>query len=195
MKKSLIAAALFGASLTPAAALAQDAPPPTVTELLVVGATVYGPEGAEVGKIEEMPDGNVVLFTGTNRATLPATSFGRNDKGLVIAMTKTQLDNAVAAAAAQADAAINAALVPAAKVSGSDGVEVGAVQKVEGDNVTLDLTSGSAIVLPKSQFQAAAGGLSLFMTSAEFAAAVKAATAPASAEPAPAATETVPAAN
>lgn len=176
MKYSLIAAAILGASLTPAAAMAQDVPA-AVSELIAVGATVYGSDGAEVGKIEETPNGNVVIFTGTNRATLPASSLGRNEKGLTIAMTKEQLDAAVSAATAKADEAIAAALVAGAKVSGSDGVEIGAVQKVEGDNVTLDLPSGSAIVLPKNQFQAKPAGLSLFMSSTEFQAAVSAATA------------------
>lgn len=177
MKKSLIAAALVGIMIAPAATMAQEAPPPAVSELIAKGAIVYGPEGAEVGTIEDTPDGNVVIFTGTNRATLPATSLGRNEKGLVIAMTKAQLDSAVQAASAKANAAIDAALVAGAKVSGSDGVEVGAVQKVEGDNVTLDLPAGTAIVLPKNQFQASATGLTLFMSSAEFTKAVSAATA------------------
>src|SRR5690606_3926255 len=60
MKKSLIAAALLGASLSPAAAMAQDVPA-TVAELIVKGATVYGTDGAEVGKIEDTPAGNVVI--------------------------------------------------------------------------------------------------------------------------------------
>lgn len=180
MRKSLIAAALLGATLSPAAAMAQDVPA-AVSELIVKGAAVYGSDGAEVGKIEDTPAGNVVIFTGTNRATIPAASLGKNEKGLVIGMTKADLDSAVAAASAKADEAINAALVAGAKVSGSDGTEIAKVQKVEGDNVTLDLPSGTAIALPKNQFQATATGLSLFMTSAEFTAAVAAATSSASA--------------
>ena len=180
MKKSLIAAALLGASLSPAVAMAQEVPA-TVSELLAVGATVYGPNGAEVGKIEKLADGNVVIFTGTNRATLPATSIGRNDKGLLIGMTKEQLDSAVAAASAKADAAMTAALVPDAQITSTDGVVVGTVQKVEGENVTVDLSSGSTIALPKNQLHAtASGGLGLFVTAAEFTAAVNsAASAPA----------------
>ncbi|MCB2046961.1 MAG: hypothetical protein KDE32_01895 [Novosphingobium sp.] len=175
MNKSLIAAVLLGASMLPSAAMAQGVPS-NVAEILAVGATVSGPEGAEVGTIEKMAGGNVVIFTGTNRATLPATAFGRNDKGLVISMTKAQLDAAVAAAEAKGDAALDAALAEGAEIASSDGVKVAKVQKVEGENVTVDLTSGTAITLQKSHLSVNNGALVLRMTAAQLQSAVSAAT-------------------
>lgn len=177
MKKSLIAAALLGACLTPVAAVAQDVPD-AVAAALAVGATVYAPDGSEVGTIKNMPGGNVVISTGKHDATLPATVFGMNEKGLLIAMTKAQLDAAVEAAEAKANAAMDAALVADASVHSSDGVVVGTVQKIEGDNVTIDLPAGTAITLQKEHLTAGSNGLSLYMTAADFNAAVSAATAP-----------------
>lgn len=181
MKKTLIAAALLGMSMASAPLLAQDAADP-VAAALVVGATVYGPQGAEVGKIESMPNGNVVVFTGNNRATLPASAFGKNEKGLVVSMTKAQLDAAVEAAVAkakqQANQALATALVPDAEVRSSDGVLVGSVQKIEGNNVVVDLADGRAITLQRKHLTADDSGLKLVMTEAQFQDAVNAATAP-----------------
>lgn len=177
MKKSLIAAALLGAVLTPAAALAQDIPD-AVASALAVGAMVYAPDGSEVGTIKSMPGGNVVISTGKHDATLPASVFGRNEKGLLISMTKAQLDAAVEAAEAKANAAMDAALVADAQIHSKDGVVIGTVQKVEGDDVTIDLPEGTAITLKKEHLTVGQNGLSLFMTAAEFKAAVGAATAP-----------------
>ena len=51
-----------------------------------------------VGTVESADASGAVVTTGTARARLPLTSFGRNNQGLVIAMTKAQLEAAVAAA-------------------------------------------------------------------------------------------------
>lgn len=172
MKNSLIAAALLAATVAPGAAVAQEA---AVTQALVVGAKVYGPQGNEVGTIEKMAGGNAVVFTGTQRATLPAAAFGKNEKGLLIGMTKAQLESAVAAASAKASANIDAALVPSAEIRTKDGVLVGAIEKIEGDNVWVDLADGDAITLKKEHLTTSPQGLALFMTDAEFKAAVAAA--------------------
>lgn len=180
MKKSLIAAALVGASFAPAAAMAQEAPETAAPDAaaapaLTVGATVYGPENEVVGTIEEVTGGNVVVFTGANRATLPANAFATSESGPLISMTKAQLDAAVEAAAAQNTAAMDAALVAGAPVNSRDGVLVGTVQNVEGDNVTIDLTEGDAVTLQTEHMTADQAGLKLFMTAEEFNAAVSAA--------------------
>lgn len=177
MKKSLMAAFLAGAVLSPVAAMAQDAPA-TAAAQVVAGAKVYGPQGKEeVGTIEKVEGGNAVVNTGTVRATLPANVFGTSPAGLIISMSKAQLEAAVGAAEAKASASTTAALVPDAQVKSKDGVLVGSVQKIEGENVTLDLTGGNAITLKKDFLMAdASGGLMLAMTAADFQAAVSSAT-------------------
>ncbi len=173
MRKTLVAAALATAALTQSPALAQDVPE-AVASALTVGATVYAPDGSEVGTVEDMPGGNVLLFTGKNRATLPAASFGINEKGLLIGMTKVQLDSAIEAAEAKVAAAKDAALVAGASIASNDGVAIGSIQKVEGDNVVVDLPDGRAVTLKKDHFTLNGSQLQLGMTAAQFQSAVSA---------------------
>jgi hypothetical protein len=58
------------------------------------GATVLGSDGAAVGKIESVSADVAVVSTGKAKAQIPFTSFGKTDKGLVIAMSKTQFEAA-----------------------------------------------------------------------------------------------------
>lgn len=56
------------------------------------GVSVYDASGGIVGKIVAVSGKNAVLSTGSVRATIPLASFAKNDKGLVIGMTKAQID-------------------------------------------------------------------------------------------------------
>ena len=60
------------------------------------GAQVHDQAGGVVGTIETADASGAVVATGTVRAKLPIASFGRNAQGLVIAMTRAQLEAAVA---------------------------------------------------------------------------------------------------
>lgn len=176
MKKTLIAAVLMGAMMAPGAVLAQG-PAAAQAPDLKVGATVYGPKGGEVGTIEKVVGNVVVVFTGKNRASLGKNAFGKGPKGPVIGMTKAQLDTAIEQAAAKAKAAKTAALAPGADIRSKDGIVVGKVKSVQGDNVVIDITNGGAITLKKNHLTTDANGLKLFMTAAQFQSAVNSATA------------------
>jgi hypothetical protein len=65
---------------------------------LRVGAQVLDQQGAVVGTIETADASGAVLNTGTARGRLAVNSFGRNNRGLVISMTKAQLEAAIRAA-------------------------------------------------------------------------------------------------
>jgi len=183
MNTRILAAALATAALSPIAAHAQTAAPasaaPTTQQAAVsptVGAKVYGPDGVEAGTVEKVDAANAVVNTGTKRATLPLAAFGKNEKGLLISMSKAQLEAAVAAAETKTATATSSALVANAPVKTSDGVAIGSVQKVEGDNVTLSLSDGKAITVTKQYLTTGAdGSLALTMKSADFKAAVAAA--------------------
>ena len=56
------------------------------------GVSVYDQNGGVVGKIDSISGKNAVLNTGSARATVPISSFAKNDKGLVIGMTKAEID-------------------------------------------------------------------------------------------------------
>ena len=60
------------------------------------GVAVFDQKGGEVGKIESFSAKGAVVSTGKARAEIPLASLGKNDKGLVISMTKAELEAASA---------------------------------------------------------------------------------------------------
>jgi hypothetical protein len=60
------------------------------------GVAVFDQKGGEVGKIESVSAKGAVVSTGKARAEVPVSSLGKNDKGLVISMTKAELEAASA---------------------------------------------------------------------------------------------------
>jgi len=92
---------MFASALTAAAfaipATAQTASPAVK---VVVGAAVSDTSGNPVGTIEQVQGDLAVLSTGTNKVSLPISSFGAGEKGPVLAMTKAEVDAAAAGAAA-----------------------------------------------------------------------------------------------
>lgn len=61
------------------------------------GASVRDQSGGMVGTIESVSAEGAVVSTGTVRAQVPIASFGKNGQGLVLAMTKAQLEAAAGA--------------------------------------------------------------------------------------------------
>ena len=161
------AAALSLAALsTPA--LAQDAG-------LTVGAKIYGPDGGEVGTIEKVEGDNVTVNTGNLTAALPSSTFGTGDKGPTIGWNKADLEAAISAANAQADAELDAAIVAGADVYSADAVLLGKIKEVPADGtVIVELASGP-VALPRDQMALAAEKLTFRATAADVQAAAAAA--------------------
>ncbi|PWG02600.1 hypothetical protein [Sphingosinicella humi] len=63
------------------------------------GAEVRDTDGNVVGTIESVDANGAVIATGEARVQIPVSSFAKDDKGLVIAMTKAELEAAAKAAA------------------------------------------------------------------------------------------------
>ena len=61
------------------------------------GSPVHDPDGGLVGTIESVDENGAVVSTGSARARLPFSSFGKNARGLVISLSRAQLEAAVAA--------------------------------------------------------------------------------------------------
>ncbi len=66
---------------------------------VTAGAQIRDTAGGEVGRVESVDADSAIVSTGSVRADIPITSFGRNGQGLVLAMTRTQLEAAARAAA------------------------------------------------------------------------------------------------
>ncbi|HEX6410306.1 MAG TPA: hypothetical protein VFZ88_06910, partial [Sphingomicrobium sp.] len=61
-------------------------------EDMKVGVDVYGQNGELIGRLESVKTDSAVVNTGKTRAEIPSASFGKNDKGLVVSLTKAELD-------------------------------------------------------------------------------------------------------
>ena len=138
---------------------------------VTAGATVSDTTGAAVGTIESVSGGNATINTGTTKAAVPVSSFAQGPNGLVISMSKGQLEAAVAQQQP-------ATIAVGTAVTGPQGAAVGKVAAVNGDLVTVQ-TANTKAQLPKSAFAAQGSGLVIGMTAAQIdAAAAKAAPAP-----------------
>ncbi|QJB69971.1 preprotein translocase subunit YajC [Parasphingorhabdus halotolerans] len=150
-------------------ALAQDAAPAVEAQ---VGMKVIGPNGGEVGSVDSVSDGVVVVDTGKNKAALATDAFAEADNGLSIMMTKVDLDTAVEKAAADARAQLLASLTPGTEVKTVTGAAViGTIKESDAEYVTVE-HNGLPVKLPVAAFMAKADGVSITMTEDQFKAAL-----------------------
>lgn len=112
---------------------------------VTAGATVKGPEGAEVGTITAVEGDAVILKTDRHEVRLPAASFTVTDEGLLFGMTRDQVNSQVDAMLAQADQVITVG----ALVRDRDGAVVGPIAEVGADFVDVRLGEG-LVRLPKT---------------------------------------------
>jgi len=160
----------------PAFAQATQSPPATAgapassAANVTVGASVVDTKGQPVGTIESVNGANAVLSTGTAKAAIPVSSFAKGPNGLVVGISKADLEAQVAQATKPREISVGMA------VSGPQGNPVGKVEAVTGDMVTV-ATANSKAQLPKTAFAQGPNGLVIGMTAEQLDAAAKAATA------------------
>ncbi|PZN92620.1 MAG: hypothetical protein DCF31_15590 [Alphaproteobacteria bacterium] len=171
---ALVGATAATAQTTAPAAGAPAAPAATAAPMLTPGSKIYDPQGAEIATVDSVSGANVVVSTGTNKLTIPASSFGPGANGPVIAATREQLDAAAAQATAASAAALEQRLVAGTDVHGSGGMVVGKVKSRDDSGVLVTTPKGDVRV-PLTSLTADATGLAIGMTAAEFDAAVAAA--------------------
>jgi hypothetical protein len=155
--KTILAAGALSLATVSGAALAQDAA--ADGPLIAAGVTVYGPEGNVVGTIDTLAEGIATLDTGTYKVGLPIDRFGMNaEKQTTVAVTQAQLNEMMAAAQAEAAAKLDAVLVAGAPVADVNGVSLGTVGSIEGEDVTVE-TEWGAFALKKTSFVAGEGSV------------------------------------
>lgn len=180
---------MFGLALAGSAAPAfaqQAAPGAAAAASWSPGAKVSDTAGGEVGTIARVDGEFVVLKTDKHEVRLPKTSFTAHSGGFVMAMTRAQVNAAVEQTLAQADQKIKAG----APVTGSQGGSIGTIEALDGESVTLKLTSGKLVKVPRNSVAPGADGAAIGMTLAE----LEAAAAQASADSAAPAEKEAPAA-
>lgn len=146
----------------PAAVLALS-PLAAATDGVAVGATVFGPQGNEVGTIEQVDAQTVIVDTGKHKVPLGHEAFGASDKGPTITVTKAQLDEIVDQQIAEAAAKRDAALVAGAAVVSVKNMPLGTVDAVDGDTVIL-ARNDKKVALKREHFGTSDKGLMAYFT-------------------------------
>ena len=165
--KLILSAIAFGLAGSAASAQTAPAAAPAASAAFAPGAKVADTAGGEVGTIVRADGEFVILKTDKHEARLPKTSFTAHNGGFIMAMTRDQVNAAVDEAAAQASANLTAG----AAVTGTGGGRVGTIESIDGEFVTLKLTSGKLVRLPKEGVAAATDGAVIGMSAAELEAA------------------------
>ena len=119
-----------------------------------VGMQVVDASGAPVGTVTAIQGDNVQIKTDKHEALLPKASFTVNNGKLLFGMTQAQLDSKIEEAAAAAQKSI----APGATVNGTGGTAVGKIDTVDGDKVTITLTSGKKVQVATSGLRGNANG-------------------------------------
>lgn len=154
LAKFACAAAIAAASLTftpAAAATAAEVRP---------GMQVVDSIGGAVGVVTAIKGDALILKTDKHEVQLPLSSFTASDGKLLFGMTAAELN----AETEQALAAVNAAVAVGAQVYGSDGTLAGQIESLDDSMVTIKLTSGDLVRLPRSGVGGAENGAVLGVT-------------------------------
>jgi preprotein translocase subunit YajC len=165
-KLILIGLAASAAALQPAAAQTASA-----TASFSAGAKVSDTAGGDVGTISSVDGDYVILKTDKHEVRLPKTSFTAHEGGFIMAMTRDQVNAAVEQSLASAAEKI----VVGATVTGSQGSTVGTIDALDDQFVTVKLSSGKLVRLPRTGLAPGPNGAVIGMTVAELEAAAGAA--------------------
>ncbi len=131
----------------------------TQASAIEAGATVFGPEGNEVGTIASIVDGVATLDTGKHKVPLGLDAFGQGATGPTITVTKVQLnamiDEQLAAAALRRDAA----LVEGATFVSVDAQPAGMIQSINADaDIVVVEREAGLVSLKREHFAVDANG-------------------------------------
>jgi preprotein translocase subunit YajC len=172
LKNVLLSATLI-ASTASGAAFAQTAPAAAAKANVAVGASVMDTKGGTVGTIAQVNGDIAVVDTGTVKASVPTSAFAANgDKGLLMGMTKAELEAAVQGAKADAQQELLASLTPGAAITDQSGGAVGTIDSVDGEFIVV-ATPNAKVKLPKTAFAKGPNGPVIGMTLAQLEAAAK----------------------
>lgn len=152
-----LAAAIAAAPLTLSPAFAA-----TAAEVRP-GMQVVDPAGGIVGTVTAVKGDNLALKTDKHELQLPLASFTASDGKLLFGMTAAQLN-------AEADsqlAAAEAAVAVGAQVYGSDGTLAGQIEAIDTEFVTIKITSGDTVRVPRSGVGGSDKGAVLGVTTAQ----------------------------
>lgn len=148
-------------------------PSPPVATTFGVGMPVVDTQGGAVGTITAVAADTVTVKTARHQAQLPKTSLTISQGKALFGLTQAGLDASIERTLATIP---RAALKIGATVKGTGGTSVGTIDAVEAENVTIRLSGGLRISIPRSGIIVDAEGSGIIgLTAAELEAQVKAA--------------------
>jgi len=151
-------------------------PSPPVATTFGVGMPVVDTQGGSVGTITVVTTDTVTVKTTKHEAQLPKASLTISEGKALLGLTQAELDASVEQTLATVS---SAGLKAGATVKGSGGASIGTIDALEAENVTIRLSSGLKISIPRSGITVEAdGGGVIGLTAAELEAQVKAAQPP-----------------
>jgi preprotein translocase subunit YajC len=159
-------------TVEPQAARAPKAPPPPpVLTTFAVGMMVVDTQGGAVGTITAVAADTVTVKTAKHEAALPKTSLTISEGKALFGLTQAQLDASVEQALAA-----RPELKVGAPVKGAAGESVGTIEAVGDGSVTIALTAGQRVSIPRSGIALEADGSGrIGLTAAELQAKLEAA--------------------
>ena len=149
--------------LLASASLAIAGPAFAQTGGFTVGAQVLDGKGNPVGTITAINGDVVTVKTDKVEANLAKGSFAQQDGKLYIGNTQAELNALIE----QQNAAAEASLAVGAPVKGTGGAQIGTIEAIDAEFVTLKLTSGKSVRIPRSGIAGSAQGAVVGLTVAD----------------------------
>jgi preprotein translocase subunit YajC len=142
---------------------------PAKSKAVTAGMQVVDVAGKPVGTVQSVRGTELILKTDRHTVRLPVGSFTPDKGRLVFGMSREALNR-------ETDALLAAArtnLLPGSEVRGRNGALAGYIESLNNDFVTLKLTSGESIRLPRNSIAARAKSAVLGITVPELQAMAK----------------------
>ena len=128
-----------------------------------VGAQVLDSSGNPVGTVTAVNGDVVTVKTDKLEANLGKASFASQDGKLYVGMTQAELNALIE----KDKAAAEASLAVGSPVKGTGGAQVGTFEAIDAEFVTLKLTSGKSVRIPRSGIAGSAQGAVVGLTVAD----------------------------
>ena len=129
----------------------------------VVGTQVTDANGGAVGTVTAINGDVVTVKTDRFEANLPKSSFATHEGKLLVGMTQAELNAAIE----KDQTAAAASLAVGAPVKGTAGTQVGTIEAIDAEFVTLKLESGKSIRIPRAGIAGSADGAVIGLSAAE----------------------------
>ena len=149
--------------LLASASLAIAGPAYAQADGFTVGAQVLDSQGNPVGTVTAVNGDVVTVKTDKLDANLGKASFASQDGKLYVGMSQAELNAVVE----KDQAAAAASLAVGAPVKGTGGADIGTIEAIDTEFVTLKLTSSKSVRIPRAGIAGSAQGAVIGLTLAD----------------------------